>query len=402
MKRIIVWGFAVFFVFSMISIIGCKKGADSISLGFIGPLTGDNADYGVLQYNSVKLAVEKRNAKGGIGGKPVTLIAEDSEGKPEKANTAVEKLISINRIHALLGGVFSGETLAIAPRANAEKLLMCTSSATHKDVTSKGEYIFRNVLSDQLQARVFAVYAKKILNLNTAAVLYSKNDYSQGLAEDFKRTFEANGGKVVAFESSLVGDKDFKIQLTKMKNLNPEALYLPIYTVELAQVIDQKEQLGIQSKILSADSFSNPEIYNLIGEKALGVTFANSAEDVHISAMKAEFIKEYEKQYGVLPDSFSCNAYDTANMIMDVLEEVCQETSSGNEAVFQLDKERVKESFRNIRNYDGVSGNITFLESGDATKNVGIYITELNEQGEFTYKQIGVYVIEGEDIREVR
>jgi branched-chain amino acid transport system substrate-binding protein len=152
----------------------------AVKIGFIGPLTGDYANYGKLMTQAVKIAVEERNAKGGIGGVKVVFVPEDSEGKPEKANAAIEKLASVDKIYGLIGGVFSGESLAIAPRCEAEKILMMSPSATHKDLTSKGSYIFRDVPSDALQATVFAKYVRGIMGIKTVAILYIKNDYSQG------------------------------------------------------------------------------------------------------------------------------------------------------------------------------------------------------------------------------
>ncbi len=166
-------------------LFACGK-QEAIKIGFMGPLTGDAANYGKLMSQAVKIAVEEQNAKGGIGGVKVQLILEDDEGRVEKANPAIEKLASVDKVLGIVGPVFSSCALAIAPKCQAEKIVMITPSSTHKALTSMGNFIFRNVLSDELQAKVFAKYVYKYLNLRKVAVLHLKNDYSQGLAEDFR------------------------------------------------------------------------------------------------------------------------------------------------------------------------------------------------------------------------
>lgn len=388
---------------SLIFITNCDQQGKVIKLGFIGPLTGDYANYGIMMSNAAKIAIEEKNAKGGIDGKKILLIAEDSEGKVEKANSAIEKLASVDKIYGLVGGVFSGESLAIAPRAEAEKIVMCSPSATHKALTSKGNFIFRNVLSDELQAIIFAKYVKKVMNINKVAILYIKNDYSQGLAEDFKANFEALGGRVVAMETGNAGDKDFKTQLTKIKSLNAEALYIPNYVAEMAQILEQVNQLGLKLKVLSADGFSNPEILDLAKDNAIGVIFSNSAEETGTNEKKNEFVKKYKEKFNVEPDNFSLNAYDIANLLIDAIEKVYNESTPEEKNTLNLNRDKIREVFHSIKNYNGVSGNITFLANGDASKNVGIFVSQKDNSGKYSYKQISVYKInESGDIEEIK
>lgn len=131
-----------------------ESGAQGPKIGFIGPMTGDYANYGTLCNNAVKLAVEEYNAKGGIAGKlPVTLISEDSEGTVEKGLSAIEKLSSSDKINALIGPVFTGVSFAVGQRVQSEGIPMITPSATHKDITNIGNYVFRTVVSDGLQGK---------------------------------------------------------------------------------------------------------------------------------------------------------------------------------------------------------------------------------------------------------
>lgn len=379
-------------------LFGCgSQQVDSVKIGFIGPLTGDAANYGKMMSQAIKIAVEEKNQAGGIAGKKVVLVAEDSEGKPDKANAAIEKLAGIDKVWGIVGAVFSSASLAIAPKANAAKIVMISPSSTHKDLTSKGKFIFRTVVTDALQAKVFGHYVYEVAGIKTVAVLYIKNDYSQGLAEDFKSTYEAAGGKVVAMETGMQGDKDFTTQLTKIKSLNPEALYIPDYIAEMAQILEQAKQLGLNVKILSSDGFSNPEIFELAGDAANGVLFSNAAENKENSKIKSDFEKKYTEKWGQKPDAFSLNSYDAANILINAIETVYNQSSPAVQKTFKLDRNAIQAVVAATKNYNGVSGKITFAENGDLIKNMGIYKSANNK-----YTQIGVYTLNDNKLVEVK
>lgn len=395
MKKIVLVFSAILLV---LVVSGCGR-KDTIKIGFIGPMTGDAANYGKLMSQAVKIAVDERNSKGGIGGYRIQLIAEDDEGKVEKANAAIEKLAGVDKILGFVGPVFSSCALAVAPKAQIEKIVMISPSSTHKALTSLGNFIFRDVLSDELQAIVFAKYTYEVLGLRKIAVLHLKNDYSQGLAEDFKTQFEKEGGKVVAMESGMQNDKDFKTQLTKIKGTKPEALYMPDYVSEIAQILDQAKQLGLQTKMLSSDGFSNPEIFELAGDLANGVIFANSAEDtIEASPVKADFSVKYYQKWKQKPDAFSLNSYDAANIILNAVEQVYKESSPEEKKTLNLNRDRIREIVAATANYNGASGIITFRsDKGDAIKDVGIFTSESN-----SYRQIAAYRVENDKLVEVK
>jgi len=392
MKKSLVLTAAVVAV-SVLLLGGCSKNAEkTINIGFIGPLTGDAANYGKLMTQAIKIAVEERNNSGGIGGMKVNFIAEDSEGKVDKANAAMEKLASVDHVWGIVGAVFSSSSLAVAPKAQAEKIVMISPSSTHKDLTNIGNYIFRDVASDGLQADVFGRYVAEVMNIKTVATLYTKNDYSQGLAIGFKSAYEAAGGKVVDEETGLQGDKDFKTQLTKIKAANPEAIYLPNYVAEIEQCLDQIKQLGINAKILSSDGFSNPEVLSVSGANANGVVFSGPEESAK-SAKTTAFESAYNSKWGEDPDAFSLNSYDAANLIMDAIQTAYDKASDADKKALKLDRETIRGTIAGTKDYAGVSGTITFASSnGDVIKNIGISTVE-NQK----FKQVDVYtVIDGQ------
>jgi len=390
---------AVFFSLMLLSLFACGKESDlikpgeTIKIGFLGPMTGDAGNYGKLMSQAVKIAVEEFNAAGGAEGFNAQLIIEDTEGKVEKGNPAIEKLAGVDRVIGIVGSVFSSVSLAVAPKAEAAKIVMISPSSTHKDLPDKGKFIFRDVMSDALQAIVFGKYLAKVDNVKTVAILYVKNDYSQGLALDFKAQFEKEGGKVVAIETALQGDKDFKTQLTKIKGANAEALYIPNYVAEIAQILEQAKQLGIKTKIYSADGFSNPQIFDLAKDLANGVIFTQAAEQP-ASQTRKDFEAKYQSKYGEKPDAFSLNSYDGARLILSAIKATSAKGAGG---VLKVDRDKVRDLVAKTKDYDGVSGKITFTENGDLVANIGIYTAENKK-----YKQLKMYKLDGEKLVEIK
>ena len=356
---------------------GSSESASSeVKIGFIGPLTGDYANYGTLCRQAVEMAIDECNAKGGIDGMTVKLIAEDSEGDPNKAYAAMEKLANTDKVSAVIGPVLTGEAFSVGPIACELGVLSVTPSASHKDVTNQGDYIFRTTPSDGLQGEVAGKYWYQVLGYRKLAVLYAKNDYSQGLYEGMKESFEADGGSIVAVETFMVGDKDFKTQLTKLKDTDAEAIYIPDYTAEMAQILEQASQLGVNKPFLSGDGFLSEEIYQLAGEYTDGVVYTASAQLEETSLVK-EFRDAYTAKWGIGPDSFATNSYDATNILLSVIDEV------------GTDRKAIRDGFAAVKDFQGVNGTINFAENGDLVAYQGIYEVEGN-----TPKYVGAFKIE--------
>lgn len=360
--------FIAFAVVALLALSMCFAGGEKedsaagsvVKIGFIGPLTGDYANYGTLCRQAVEMAIDEINAKGGVNGVQIKLFAEDSEGDSQKALAAMEKLSSSDKVCAIIGPVLTGETFSVAERAQAEGIVVITPSASHKDITNVGDYIFRTTPSDGLQGEVAGKYWADVLGYTKLAVLYAKNDYSQGLYESMSEAFEQEGGKVVAAETFMVGDKDFKTQLTKLKNTDAQAIYLPDYTAEMAQILEQASQLGMDKPFLSGDGFLSEEIYSLAGQYTDGVVYTASAL-VEESSRNKEFKDAYAAKWGIGPDSFATNAYDATYILASVIEKV----GTGRAAI--------KSGMEQVKDFEGVNGIINFASNGDLVAYQGIY-----------------------------
>ena len=348
---------------------GESGSGDTYKIGFIGPLTGDNANYGIRCSNAAKLAISEINAAGGIDGKQLELIAEDSEGTVDKALAAYEKLAYMDEVCAIIGPVFTSPALAVAQRCQEDGIVMISPSATHKDVTAQPatnpdglNYVFRTVPSDALQSDVAGHYFYEVLGYRKLASLYAMNDYSQGLALGMKETFESLGGEVVAEETCMVGDKDFRTQLTQIKAAAPEAIYIPNYTVEDAQILEQAAQLGINVRFLSSDGFSDPEIYNLAGDFTDGVIYVGPAQ-AEASTLLADFQEAYSAAYnGDMPDSFATNAYDATYILAQAIDR------AGS-----ADRDLINQEVKATDDFSGANGIINFAANGDMVASQGVY-----------------------------
>lgn len=372
MFRFAALALAALLAFGLVSCGPAGAKATEVKIGFIGPLTGDYAQYGVTMSNAAALAFEQRNAAKAIDGVTFTLVKEDSEGKAEKSKAGIEKLASIDKVLGLVGDVFSSGSLAIRDTVEAEKIVMISPASSIKGLTEGFSYVFRTTGSDDLQAQVTGRFLVQELNVKNLAVLYTKNDYSQALAEGVKAVFEAAGGTVVAYEAGVQGDKDFKTQLTAIKATNPDAIYLPNYVAEIAQQLEQINQLGITAKLVSADGFSNPDVLALAGKYAEGVVFTANPQEA-ASDVAAKFAEEYTAKFGIAPDDFSKNAYDAANILVDAIVAAYAKADANGKHTLELDRAAIQAAVAATKDYQGASGKVSFDSNGDPIKNQGIF-----------------------------
>lgn len=254
-KKLLILLILVCFLFSV-----SATSAKIINIGGVAPLTGGAATFGASTRNGVKLAFGAVNDAGGIdiGGTKylLNLIFEDDQGSPEVAANAYRKLIDQDEVVAIIGTVMSKCTLAGAPIAQEAGVPMISPTSTNILVTQTGDYIFRACFIDPFQGKVVASFSYNDLKAKNAAVIFDNaNDYTKGLAEEFKANFEKLGGKVVAYESFTEEDKttDFSAQLTNIKAANPEVLFLAAYYAAAALEAKQARALGITATFLGGD-----------------------------------------------------------------------------------------------------------------------------------------------------
>jgi branched-chain amino acid transport system substrate-binding protein len=345
---------------ALISCTGAKSAADApdIVVGEFGSLTGTTATFGIATKNGIEMAVDEVNKAGGLLGKPVRMIVEDDQGKPEEAQTVVTKLINKDRVIAVLGEVASSRTMAAAPVAQQNGIPLISPSSTNPKVTETGDYIFRVCFIDPFQGFVMAKFAANTLKVKNVAILRDiKNDYSVGLADVFAENFKKMGGNIVANESYSEGDTDFSAQLTSIKSKNPQAVFLPGYYTEVGLVVRQAKSLGLTVPFMGGDGWDSPKLIEIGGAALNGSYYSNHFSVADPSPMIQKFVNDYKMRYGATPDALAGLGFDAASILFDAIKRANS-----------TDGSKIRDAIAQTKDFPGITGKITLDKDRNAVK----------------------------------
>lgn len=339
---------------------GAAGGSDSgdIKIGVVEPLTGSVGAFGQSAKNGIALLEDQINKNGGINGKKIKFIYGDDENKPASAVSVGQKLINDDKVVAIVGPLTSTCANSLAPIAQQNKIPMVSGTATNPKVTQAGDFIFRTCFIDPFQGTVIAKFANGDLNAKTAAILYDNgNDYSKGLADYFKKAFEAAGGKIVASETYNTNDQDFNAQLTKIKPSNPDVLLLPDYYQTVGLIAKQARSIGIKATFLGGDGWDSADLFKVGGDAVNGAYFSDhySADDTAPDVV--QFIKDYKAKYnGATPDAMAALNYDAAKVLVQAIQSAGKTDGASIQAA--------------LKKYSGtvVSGKVSFDGNRNAVK----------------------------------
>ena len=353
---------------------GAEKGpsSDAIPVGFFGALTGPQATFAQSGSNGARLAFDEINAAGGVLGERLALRIEDDRNEPSEAASVVSKLITRDRVVALIGENASSRSLAAAPVAQSYRVPMVSPSSSNVEVTKKGDYIFRVCFTDAVQGRILAGFARRRLAAATAALLVdSRSDYSVGLADAFRRDFIGAGGRVVADLKYTEGDSDFSAQLTSIRALGPDVLFVPGYYTDAGLIARQARALGVAATLIGADGFDSSKLTEIGGEAVEGTYFSNHYSPDDPSPEVRKFVETYRKRFASVPDSIAATSYDAANLIADAIRR------AGS-----TEGKRVRDALASTSGFRGVTGTISFDPDRNPVK--GAVILRV-EKGKFRF-----------------
>jgi branched-chain amino acid transport system substrate-binding protein len=354
-----------------VSLVGCGSkstsgsGGDTIKIGANFEMTGGVAAFGNSQLNGIELAADEINKAGGVLGKKFDIVKQDNQSKADESTRVATKLITQDKVDVLMGATTSTNTLAAVQVANDKKTPMLTASATNPDVTfdSKknklNEWVFRACFIDPFQGSVMANFSTQKLNAKTA-VIYTDNasDYSKGLQKVFKASFEKNGGKILAEESFQTKDTDFKAVLTRIKQQNPDVIYVPGYYEEVGKIVKQAREMGITVPMMGGDGWDAPQLMEIAGKDALNNTFISnhySSEDPDPKVKK--FVDAYKAKYNTVPDAMAVLGYDGLYMVADAIKRAGE-----------VDKTKIKDALAATKDFEGVTGKIALDKNHDPVK----------------------------------
>ena len=341
--------------------VGCTRPSDGeVRIGQFGSFTGPEATFGQATDRGVRLAVDARNAAGGINGRRVVLYTEDNQGKAEDTVSLVKKLVGQSKVVALLGEVASTRSLAAASIAQQLGIPMISPSSTDPDVTKDRDFVFGTCFIDPVQGPILARFAAQDLKMKRVAILRdSKSDYSLGLTEFFTKTFESLGGKVVASLDYASGDPDFKAQLTKIRALDPEGLFVPGYYNDVGPIARQARELGIKARFIGGDGWGNPKLPELSKGAVEGAYFANFYSSDNPSPATTKYAADYRARYGHDSDPLAAAGFDAAGILMTAIERASEPTPRA-----------IRDQIAKIHGYKGATGTTTINAGGNADKDV--------------------------------
>jgi len=356
MKRFL--GFIILFI-ACISLFGCGSGKEvsgekAVKIALVCPLTGDVAAMGQGMKNAATLAIGEANRNNTVEGIRFMLLALDDRADPKEAVNAANQLVSDKNVYGVAGHLNSGCSIPASAVYHRYNLVMISPASTNPKLTLQGfKNVFRICTTDDVQGSFAAEFVYNNKNFKQVAVIHDKTPYGQGLAEEFKKTFEGLGGAVLSFEGINLGDRDFKALLIRIKNLNPQAVYFGGMYQEGGLISKQAKQLGLNVPLIGGDGIYSPEYIKIAG-KASETDMATMIGLPPEKLDKAkDFLEKYKKRF---PDRdmqpYDPYTYDTINIIIEAVK------NAG------ADRGKIIDYVKNIE-YDGIIGTTKFNDKGD-------------------------------------
>jgi branched-chain amino acid transport system substrate-binding protein len=345
-------------VFLVFLLTGCKPSeSNAVNVGAILPLTGGAAQYGNLAKKGIDLAVEEANSVR-EGSKPkIQILYEDSKTDPKEAVSALQNLLTINKIEAFITEV-SGVVLATAPIAEANKVILLNCGAQNPQIRGAGEYVFSNINDANVETYQLAEYAFNKLSIRRMAILYSSASYGVGARDAMRAKFTSLGGKIVADEMFQEGATDYRTHIAKVRAARPQAVFLPGVTKDMALILKQSYESGFKPQWLSYTSFEGEDLLRIAGVAAEGAIYSSTLFDTTGNLAASRFASAFEQKYGSPPEIYAATAYDAIRILARAIDSV------------GYNGPRIKDLLSHMRPYAGASGVTEFDADGMVNKPV--------------------------------
>lgn len=331
-------------------------------------LSGNVATFGVSIMNAIEMAVGEINAAGGVLGTPLKVVKADNKSDAAESTNVATKLVTQDKVLALIGPVTSTNVLAASPVATQYKIPLLTPTGTASKLTVEDdgkvkEFIFRNCFIDPFQGLVGANFCLNTLKAKTAAIFEEKNsDYAKGLCAVFEENFKAKGGQIVSKEAFVTEDKDFRATLTKIIATKPDVLYVPSYYEQDGLIAKQARELGYTNPIVGADGWDSGKLLEIAGAAALqNVFFTNHYSAFSTDPKVVKFVNDYKTKYGSVPDALAALGYDAAYLIADAVKRAGA-----------ADSAKIKDALAATKNFTGVTGTFSMDEKHNPIKSAVI------------------------------
>jgi branched-chain amino acid transport system substrate-binding protein len=331
-----------------------------VTIGVIGPMTGEASQSGTNQRDAVALAIDEANARGGVKGEKLKMVVVDDEGNPTKSINGNNRLVHKEQAVVVIGSVQSSCTLANMAVTEKAGVPQITSISTSPAITQKGnKWIFRTASTDAIQAENVVKMALNALGKKRLAVIYVSTDYGRDASKVLLEICNKLGTPPVAVESFNAGDKDFSGQLLKIKEQNPDTLIIWGMYEEGALIAKQVAQMGLKAQLMGGGGLTNSKYVELGGAATNGTIMCQTYHPSSKDPLIAGFTERFQKKYGRLPDPNTAQTYDAMLIVIAAMEKAGVK-----------DRSKIRDAIASTRNFKGVTGTLTFDATGDAPRDM--------------------------------
>lgn len=339
--------------------------AADLNIGVAAALSGGAGQYGTAIRNGFQLAADEVNNAGGINGNKIKLVIEDEQGKKEEAINVFKKLIFQDKVLMIFGPTLSNSAQAADPIAQGAKIPVFGTSNTADGITSIGDYVFRNSVTEADVLPETIRIAAKHANIKKVAVLYGNDDvFTKSGYDNFKKALADLKIPVATTETFAKGDVDFKAQLTKIKASNPDAIVLSALIAEGGPIMVAARQLGIDVPIIGGNGMNSVRIFDLAKEKSDGLWVGSPWSIENQTEENKRFIAAYKAKYNVAPDQFAAQAYDALYIVTQALKTV---KVSGK---LEADRKALHDALPAVK-WTGATGSFSFRQAQARGKPAG-------------------------------
>lgn len=353
---------------------GCGKSEPVIKVGFVAPLTGDQAAHGIDMKQGAELALEDALAQGPIvPGYKIELVVLDDARNPAQAVSAAKRLAADPDVLAVIGHLNSSCTKPASAIYHEARMLHVSPVSSNPDISRQGfDTFYRICPTDDLQGPAAAGFAIKKLGAKKIFILDDLTTYGRGLSNEFEQSAKKMGAEILGHEGITQGEKDFSPVLTKIKGFQPDLIFFAGMYPEGALLIQQRAKLGITAKFLGGDGLYEQSLIQLATPQAAeGVYLTALGGDVRLLPSAQAFIQAYEKKYGHL-GAYSSYMYEATRLVLEMIR-----------VAGKKDRAAVLAAMKNLKKYPGILGTHTFDEKGDTRlKTIGIYTVH---EGKFKF-----------------
>jgi branched-chain amino acid transport system substrate-binding protein len=352
-----------------LSLFLAQPAVAQIKIGAVSCISGPLSTFGVSSIRGARMAIEDINAKGGVLGQTVELVVDDNGSKAGETARIARKFLSQDHVAAILGDLTSSATMEAAPLAQEAHVPLITPTATAISVTKVGDYVFRSCFTDPFTGRIMARFAIEHLHARRAVILTDvKQDYSIGVSAELSAFYRQQGGQVLQEFSFSSGDTDFRAQLSSLKSLQPDVVFVPAYYTEAALILREARQLGVKAPFVGGEGWDSPSLLSVAGKSADGSFYTNHFSPDDPEPLVQTFVRAYKAKYGTVPDALAALWYDGAELLADAI----RRAGSAEPA-------KIRDALATTKAFPGVTGNISLDEQRNASKPV-VVVTIANGQ----------------------